>query len=1215
MILNLSNMKQFLLLLLCTFSLNGFAQLTSSGDIAFVDFNADAEDDFSIVTFVDIPANTTIYFSDKEWDGTQFNTGESNWSWNTGSTIIPAGTVVVFNRISDGARSITFGSYAEGTPGGISASSEALFAYLGSDASTPTTFLAAVANSSGAFGSLENTGLSLNLTATVYTEGADIAAYKGPRTGLGKNGYQQALNDFNNYDIQDDGGDQSADATVPDLPFSTIAFQISATDVTPPSVASVNVIDQNSLSVNFSEDVTEASATNQANYNFDPALNIISITYDAASLSSTVSHEGFIIGRGYQLTVQNLSDIDGNVQSDEYISDNLYFNPLSGGLIITEIMYNVPGSTDDDDLEFVEVYNNTTASISLGGLRFNDSSGTGVTLAENELAAGALILIAINKAFADSFYGQTFMDINLPATNVFGNGGELLSISNSQGTEIFSVDYDDASPWPTGPDGDGPSLELLDPTKSADDGSNWRASTNLIGQSEGFDILASPGTFTPVIATMPAIGFDLEFDSVNENSGSTSLNVSLDRLPDSGTVTVSLVAATGSTAVENTDFTLSSNSLTFTSTGALTQTVTLNVIDNTVAGPDVFAAIQLDNLQGATLGTNAITVRYILDDETHTPTALNTLGMQYAGSYSITGADPGAEIVAHDPVSNRLFVMNSGAAIVEILDFSNPLSVVSIASIDLSTETIGAMAGDAIEGTSVTAKNGVMAATSIRVENAAGDGLFEPGTVTFMDIDGVILSSVAVGVLPDMITFTPDGTKVLVANEAQPSDDYQTDPEGTISVIDLTGGISTLDDTNVTTINFNAFDADIASLRASGVRIFGPNATVSQDFEPEYITVSDDSQTAWVSLQENNAVARVNLSTNEITDILPLGLKDHSLPENALDVNDESDFIYFGNWPVGGMYMPDAIATYNVGGVDYIVTANEGDARDYDGFSEEANITDAGYDLDPAVFTDQDILRMSSALSEIKVTTATGDINGDGLYEEIHVFGGRSFSIFNGTTGALVYDSADDMERIIAADPVYSAIFNASNSNNNFKNRSDDKGPEPEGVVVKQINGSTYAFIGLERVGGIMVYDITDPAAPVYQSYVNNRGAVEGANESGDLGPEGLIYIAPEENTLAKGLIVVANEVSATLSIYSLENNTLSLASTPEKNKGLKLYPNPSNAGQPVYFEKPTAYELYDITGRMIARKSKSAYISTESLSTGMYLVKVGSTSAKILVK
>src|SRR5690606_3387026 len=186
------------------------------------------------------------------------------------------------------------------------------------------------------------------------------------------------------------------------------------------------------------------------------------------------------------------------------------------------------------------------------------------------------------------------------------------------------------------------------------------------------------------------------------------------------------------------------------------------------------------------------------------------------------------------------------------------------------------------------------------------------------------LSHVGVGALPDMLTFTPDGKTVLVANEGEPSDDYAIDPEGSVSVIDVTD----LQNPVVRSANFHAFNGKEAELRAQGVRIFGPDANAAQDFEPEYIAVSADSASAWVVLQENNALAKIDIASASVTDILPLGFKNHGLAGNGLDVSDTDGKADIKTWSgLRGLYLPDAMAAFDVDGSTYLITANEGDAR------------------------------------------------------------------------------------------------------------------------------------------------------------------------------------------------------------------------------------------------------------------------------------------------
>ncbi|WP_091393469.1 choice-of-anchor I family protein [Flavobacterium noncentrifugens] len=1181
--------KITMLFSLCAMGIS-HAQLTNPGDIAFVGFNADGDDDVAFVTFKDIPANTSIYFCDSEWNGTAFGTDEGDFTWTSGSAVIPAGTVISINNLS-AAIAPSLGTISLNNAGGLSASGDAMFAFLGTAPRTVTTMLAAISNSSSGFGTLTNSGLAAGTTAVLLTEGTDMAKYNGPRSGLDRNGYLAQLGSMAQWQLEDTVADDHNNGTNPDLPFNLDSFVISSGDATAPSVASVKVTSANTIEIIFSEDVTVASANAISSYEISPGLDITNAVYDAALHKVTITHAGFASGIGYNLDVANVSDLAENVM-EAYQSPFLYFNGLTSGLVITEIMYNAP-SANSNQLEFLEIYNNTTAALAIGGIKVKDEGNFTFEFPEMNLAANATVLLANDKTSADAFYGVSFLDMPQGIINALGNGGEMLQILNSQDAIISQIAYDDAAPWPLSPDGNGPSLELLNPNGNLNDGNNWAPAIHLVGQSLGVDVFASPGIYAPNVAS--SISFDTEYAFANENSGTIAVNVTISNAASTAvTATVSAVSGSG-TAVSGTDYDFTLQTITFPANSTTAVIVNIPVINNTIAGKDKFFVLELSNPTGATLGGIKSKVIYILDDEESAPTASGALDINFLSSY-VVDANGSAEIVAHDPVSQRLFVLNSTATKINILDFSNPSAITQINTLDMSAYGIGA--------TSVSYKNGIVAAT---VEGAN----FENGKVIFMDINGENVRVVNAGVLPDMITFTHDGTKVLTANEGQPNSDYSIDPEGSISVIDVSAGLANITQANVTTINFNAYDSQKAALKAAGVRIFGPNASVSQDFEPEYITIAADNQTAWVTLQENNALAVVNLATNQVTSIIPLGTKDHSIARNALDASDQNGQIFMSAWPIKGMYMPDAIANYSVGGTNYLVTANEGDAREYDNMEEEVKVGDADYVLDPTVFPNAALLKKNTNLGRLAVTNQSGDLDGDGDFDEIHTFGARSFSIWNGTTGTLVYDSGDDFERITAADPVFGALFNASNDNSNFKNRSDNKGPEPEGITVGEINGKTYAFITLERVGGVMTYDVTNPVAPVFVSYNNNRtiGSV-----GGDLGPEGIIYVKPADSPVDKGLVVMANEVSATISVYQINNDVLN-ANNFDSKEAFAVYPNPVNNGI-VYFSKPIDAKLYDLSGRFIAEKANASFLNVSGLSKGIYLIKANNgASRKIIIK
>ena len=927
--------------------------------------------------------------------------------------------------------------------------------------------------------------------------------------------------------------------------------------------------------------------------------------------------------------------------------------------------------------------------------------------------------------------------------------------------------------------------------------------------------------------------------------------------------------------------------------------------------------------------------------------------LEVLSTYNTGVFDEGAaEIVAYDPGSRRVFFTNADANSVGILDINDPSNPTLIGERNL----------DAFGGgvNSVDVYNGLVA---VAVEAEVKQ---DSGSVVLLDFNGNPLNAVTVGALPDMVTFSPDGTKILTANEGEPDDAYAVDPEGSISIVDVSGGAASA---TATTISFAGYNGHKAHLMNKGIRIFGPNATVAQDLEPEYVTMPNDSM-AYVSCQENNALIVVNVNTQAIMDILPLGTKDlnsgrprltefllnelidlpelgtpaydggqtpvslggfsglwfdegestddvltfyaipdrgpndgavarasvmpavpqnlrpfklpdyqgriakisintttgeaslddqifltqkdgttpisgrgnipgfdevpviyadpateypnvdytddtgeeyHALPydpyggdfegilrdrngyfwmcdeyrpaiyhfdmmgqlieryvpagtsllgttpeapgtygaetlpavyskrranrgfeaiaydwdedvvyafiqtplynpssetrnnsdvirvlginpadgtpvheyvyllernrdagfalgrvdkigdavyvgngrfmilerdssvpgencgkkyvysfslvgatdilgtaiseqdtgmtlelmtadnlaaagivpvhktkvlnlpsigylpsdkpeglavlpdgslavlndndfglagagvsdnsslgiiqfcdDNSIDASDRSEDIEFGNWPVLSYYMPDAIKSFEIDGKSYIVTANEGDSRDYDGYSEEERVDDLT--LDMTAYPNAADLQIETNLGRLKTTSANGDYDNDGDYDQIYGYGGRSFSIWD-QYGNLVYDSGNEFAKVLAK--LEPDNFNSTNDENDSKkNRSDDKGTEPEAIEVVQRGDSLYALIGLERQGGMMVYNITDPTWPYYVTYLNNRDfSVADATDPaiGDLGLEDIVFISEEDSPTGEPLIVTANEVSGTVTLFGVE--------------------------------------------------------------------------------
>ena len=694
--------------------------------------------------------------------------------------------------------------------------------------------------------------------------------------------------------------------------------------------------------------------------------------------------------------------------------------------------------------------------------------------------------------------------------------------------------------------------------------------------------LAGVLTAGALAAQQPTLEFSEAFYVVKENGSAVAPELVL-----SGPATDTIFYTVSLNAVGNasgTDFTFTS--LTDTLLPAATGPVSLPIpiLNNATAENDRFFVLEVAIASGATSGDATCTI-FIQDDDQVAPTRSKELDLELVTSY-LVDANGSAEIVAYDSASQRLFVLNSTATAVEILNFSNPRSISSIATVDMSSQGLGA--------TSVAVHNGLVAAT-------IDAGPTANGKVVFMDTAGTILNTLTVGNLPDMVTFTPNGQYVLTANEGQPESNYTSDPEGSISIIDLSAGVANLTQADVTTATFTAFNSQEAALKSAGVRIFGLNATVAQAVEPEYIVVSPNPQKAWVTLQENNAVAEIDLTTKTITAINALGTKDHSVAANSLDASDRSDSIVMTTYPIRGMYMPDAMGLFTVNGQDYLVTANEGDQREYGVIDEDVAIRDASYVLDPTVFPEGDILKQNHHLGRLAVSPYSGDTDNDGDFDEIHVFGARSFSIWNATTGALIFDSGDDFERVTATDPIYGSLFNASNSNNTFKNRSDNKGPEPEGVAMADINGTPYAFITLERTGGMMVYNVANPAAPVLVDYVNSRDL--GPDEGGDLGPEGIIYIGANQSPSDTALVVIANEVSATISVWAVKNVISSIGmEEAQQAQTLQAYPNPTATGL-LRLSAPATYVVYNMAGQQVAQGQQTQVVDLTGSPAGAYLL------------
>lgn len=453
-----------------------------------------------------------------------------------------------------------------------------------------------------------------------------------------------------------------------------------------------------------------------------------------------------------------------------------------------------------------------------------------------------------------------------------------------------------------------------------------------------------------------------------------------------------------------------------------------------------------------------------------------------------------AEISAFDPLTKRLFVVNNGAVNkIDVIDFSNPAAMTVIKSISMTPY------GGAVN--SVAVFDGKLAAAIESVDKQANGKV-----AVFKTDDYSEVKVIDVGALPDMITYSNDGKFIITANEGEPNDTYTNDPVGSVSIISVSENYA------VTTLNFSGFEGQKATLMAKGFRIFGPGLNFAKDIEPEYVTVSDDSKTAWVTLQENNAIAKINLNTKTITDIFPLGFKDYNAAGNEIDPSDKNIGTPLAKWNVKGVYMPDAIAVSEVNGTPYLFTANEGDSREYTAFAEVLRIGSKDVKLDATVFPNATDLKKEEQLGRLNITKTLGDTDGDGDFDALYSLGARSFSVWNGNTGAQVFDSKNELDvKTIAAGPTFYDDL-----------RSDDKSVEPEGIAIGKIGKKKVAFVGMERADAVAVYDITDPSKPSFLQLL----------KCGDA-PEGVLIIPAKNSPTKKSLLVVSSENDGVIKVYT----------------------------------------------------------------------------------
>lgn len=540
---------------------------------------------------------------------------------------------------------------------------------------------------------------------------------------------------------------------------------------------------------------------------------------------------------------------------------------------------------------------------------------------------------------------------------------------------------------------------------------------------------------------------------------------------------------------------------------------------------------------------------------------INLIGRAVLNAQSPEGA---AEIVAYQASKKWIYAINSSGdeAVVNIIPadtFDTAALVKDNEGIVTATNLASAITLSLNENTPGDANSiAIDANNQLLAVAMAATNVGEAGQIAFYNIGGdtpVFIKNVTVGALPDMVTFSHDGAKVVVANEGEPNGDYSIDPEGTISIIDITNG--TIADTALS-INFQAYNNKQAELEVQGLVFANPtgrtingnliNTTVAMDLEPEYVSISKDNKYAYVSIQENNGLAIINLEDNSL-ELKGLGFKDWS--NLQFDASDKDGGVNFKSYPgLYGMYQPDTIASFSWKGANFIVSANEGDAREYffDASDEADCIAKGGLDYDAkdgclayigesrvedlALAANFDYLNNDdNDIGRLKVTTVKGNKNNDGQYESLYAYGARSFTIWD-SNGLVVFDSGDQIARVTAS--VHGNAFNNNEDENKGDTRSDDKGAEPEALTLGKVGDRLFAFVGLERMGAIMVFDITNPYNVKFQDYFYNRGLEPSADISGDLAPEGMTFVPAAQSATNEALLIVGNEISGSIAVWEI---------------------------------------------------------------------------------
>jgi len=525
------------------------------------------------------------------------------------------------------------------------------------------------------------------------------------------------------------------------------------------------------------------------------------------------------------------------------------------------------------------------------------------------------------------------------------------------------------------------------------------------------------------------------------------------------------------------------------------------------------------------------------------PALANEVTVKVTEISSISSGDGegGSEISTFHAGSKRIFTTNGVKNAVDIFDISDVANPKKVGSVALSPY------GNDV--TSVAAGRDVVVAVVHVAEkfSATGAPTSFNGKIVVFDTNGKVLSSPDIlGVLPDSVSFAPDGTTALVAIEGQPvcaKDDAATaakedadytkasDPVGGVSVVDLSNPAAPV-------VRFAGFDQfSVAAMKAKGIAVSSLINNVSKDFEPEYVSAVDNNY-AYVTIQEANAIGRLNIKSATFESITrAFESKTEYVPRDTSDRDSGAGPRTYKN--VVGASQPDAIAAFKVGLGEYFLTANEGDAREYSCLNDD--VRGASLKVDARRFPDWKSLSGNAALGRAKVNPTIGDKDGDGDIDTIHLRGSNSMTMYR--NGIVIWDSGDLLDRIQTQafgvaniNGAHSLSSDKSTMNFIGQDRSDDKGAEPEGVTTGMVGDRRIAILVLERMSALVIFDITQPRAPVFQEWIQMLPAK--ATPVKDVkywSPEGVIFVPAEKSPSGKALIITSYEVSGSISIHEIE--------------------------------------------------------------------------------